>query len=166
MNPYFSWQKRMECVCVCWPLTYRWCVGCTHNEQGTPALPWLGEHVGLGKVWHEAAVVTGSNEASLELERCRSSAGLQGEANHRHTRQTGISTLNLHAEANKTRSVHTQGSRDLEPRLQRGGVTKPSNAYNDSSAGISKLTCDGPQSSKNRGGSAHVCQKLIQVLVT
>lgn len=35
---------------VCWALTYRWYVGCTHNEQGTPALPWLGEHVGLGRV--------------------------------------------------------------------------------------------------------------------
>lgn len=78
---------------VCWPLTYRWCVGCTHNEQGTPALPWLGEHVGLGKVLHVAALVTDSNEASLELERCQSSTGLQVKNNHRYTRQIRFNPL-------------------------------------------------------------------------
>lgn len=80
-----------------WPLTYRWYVGCTHNEQETPALPWLGEHVGLGKVLHEAVPVIDSNEASLELERCQSSTGLQVKMNHRHTRQTRFSPFNLHA---------------------------------------------------------------------
>lgn len=82
---------------VCWPLTYRCYVGCTHNEQGTPALPWLGELVGLGKVLHEAVLVTDSNEAGLELERCQSSTGLQVKMNHRHTRQTRFSTFTMHA---------------------------------------------------------------------
>lgn len=62
-------------------------MACTHNEQGTPVLPWLDEPVGLGRVLHEAVLVTDSNEASLELERYQSSTGLQIEINHGHTRR-------------------------------------------------------------------------------
>lgn len=76
------------------PLTCRWYVGCTQDEQGTPALPWLGGHEGLDKVLHEAALVTDSNEASLELERCQSSTGLRGEINQR---QTSFTSFHLHA---------------------------------------------------------------------
>lgn len=49
---------------------------CTHSEQGTQAHLWSDEHAGLGKALHVAALVTNSNEASLELERCRFSTGL------------------------------------------------------------------------------------------
>lgn len=50
---------------------------CKHSEQGTPKLLWLGEHAGQDKASHEAAPVTDSNEASPDMERCRSSIGLR-----------------------------------------------------------------------------------------
>lgn len=109
---------------MCWPLTYMWYVGCTHNEQGTPALPWLGEHVGLGKVLHEAVLVTDSNEASLELERCQSSTGLQVKMNHRHTRQTIICMLSLTRQGR-----FTYKKTDIKLWLQHGGVTKFGQKY-------------------------------------
>lgn len=52
-------------------------MACIHSEQGTLEPLWLGEHAGQGKALHEAAPVTDSNEASPELERCRSLTGLR-----------------------------------------------------------------------------------------
>lgn len=53
---------------------------CILGGRGTPAPLWLVEHAGLDMASHEAALVRGSNEASLELERYRSSTGLRGKA--------------------------------------------------------------------------------------
>lgn len=68
-----------ERACELIGLTCRWCVGCKRAEQGTPAPLWSGERAGLGRVSHEAAQVTDSNEVSPEPERCQSSTGLKGQ---------------------------------------------------------------------------------------
>lgn len=80
-----------------------WYVGCKHGEQETPALLWSGEHVGPGRARHEAVLVTDSNEASPELERCQFSTGLRGkiqnivtkqERNHHHAVYVAIECMN------------------------------------------------------------------------
>lgn len=73
-------------------------MGCTRNVQGTLTLPWSDERVGPGRVSREAVLATNSNEASLELERCRSSTGLRDKINRGHaTRQIRNTTLKLHS---------------------------------------------------------------------
>lgn len=121
-----------------WPLTYRWYAGYTHNEQGIPALPWLDEHVGLGKVLHEAVLVTDSNEASLELERCQSSAGLQVKMK---------TLVTLVCMLWPTRNEKEGENWVSKLCLEHSGVTKSSDVSNYSCTSIIKLTCDGPQSS-------------------
>lgn len=51
---------------------------CTHHGLETPAPLWLDVHADQGKASHATALVTNSNEASPEQERCQSSAGLKG----------------------------------------------------------------------------------------
>lgn len=54
-------------------------MACTRSEQGTPGPLWLDGHGGPDKASREAALVTNSNGASPELEKCQSSAGLGGD---------------------------------------------------------------------------------------
>lgn len=58
---------------------------CTRGGQETPAPLWWGEHAGLDTASHGAALVRGSNEASLEPEKYRSSTGLRDEIGQRLT---------------------------------------------------------------------------------